>query len=138
MVQIEIGYRGQLRCSAKHVPSGTELTTDAPLDNKGRGESFSPTDLLATALGTCMLTIMGIRAEERACPLGGARVVVQKHMTMTGPRRVAKLDVSITVPEGRAIAAADREILERAAHSCPVRLSIAEAIEVPVTFAWGE
>lgn len=137
MVEVEIGYRGQLRCSAKHGPSGMTLTTDAPVDNQGRGEAFSPTDLVATALGTCMLTIMGIRARDNGYPLDGTRATVKKHMSTSGPRRIARLEVSISVPEGGAIAPADRARLEDAAHHCPVRLSIAEAIEVPVTFAWG-
>lgn len=137
MVEIDVGYRGQLRCSAKHGPSGMTLTTDAPVDNKGRGEAFSPTDLVATALGTCMLTIMGIRAQEHAYPLDGARLVVKKHMSHSGPRRIATLEVQVIVPEGAAIAPADRQILEHAAHHCPVRLSILEAIDVPVTFDWG-
>jgi len=87
MVQIEIAYLGQLRCSAKHGPSATQLVTDAPVDNQGRGESFSPTDLVATALGTCMLTLMGIRAQERSWALDGTQVSVKKHM-QPSPRRI--------------------------------------------------
>jgi putative redox protein len=136
MVEIDVAYRGQLRCTAKHGPSGMTLTTDAPVDNKGRGEAFSPTDLLATALGSCMLTIMGIRGQERAYPLDGVRAVVKKHMSQSGPRRVAKLEVNISVPDGERLSLADRQLLEQAAHTCPVRLSILEAIEVPVTFTW--
>lgn len=137
MVEIEIAYRGQLRCTAKHGPSGMTLMTDPPVDNKGRGEAFSPTDLVATALGTCMLTLMGMRAEERSCSLDGAGVIVRKHMTTSGPRRIATLEVSVSVPRGDDLSDADRQVLEHAAHTCPVRLSILDAIHVPVTFTWG-
>jgi hypothetical protein len=84
-----------------------------------------------------MLTVMGMRAEERACPLDGAGIVVKKHMSVSGPRRIATLEVSITVPRGHELSDADRHVLERAAHTCPVRLSILDAIEVPVSFDWG-
>jgi putative redox protein len=137
MVQIDVAYLGQLRCDARHGPSGMRLLTDAPVDNKGRGEAFSPTDLLATALGTCMLTIMGIRAQEQSYPLEGTTLSVAKHMTQSGPRRVARLEVRIRVPRGAELADAARRALEHAAHHCPVRLSIHDALEVPVEFDWG-
>src|SRR4051812_7311503 len=137
MVEIQVVYRGQLRCEAQHGPSGMSLTTDAPLDNKGRGEAFSPTDLLATALGTCMLTLMGIRAREHQYPLEGTRLSVEKHMSQSGPRRVARLDVTVQVPHGGEIAEPARRMLEQAANTCPVRLSIHEAIQVPVHFDWN-
>src|SRR3954468_21119088 len=133
MVQIEVAYLGQLRCSAQHGPSGTTLMTDPPVDNKGRGESFSPTDLVATALGTCMLTLMGIRASEQGWLLDGTQLSVKKHMTQSGPRRIQTLDVSIRVPGGPRLSAEARGVLEHAAHTCPVRLSILEAISVPVS-----
>lgn len=136
MVQIEIAYLGQLRCSAKHGPSGTQVVTDAPVDNRGRGESFSPTDLVATALGTCMLTLMGIRAQERDWALDGTQVSVKKHM-QASPRRIQTLEVEIRVPGGARLSSEAREVLEHAAHTCPVRLSILEAISVPVRFDWA-
>jgi putative redox protein len=138
MVQIEVAYLGQLRCSAKHGPSAMTLTTDAPVDNKGRGEAFSPTDLVATALGTCMLTTMGIRAQERGWSLEGMQLSVKKHMSTSPPRRIARLDVELRVPRGADFAPPDRQLLEHAAHTCPVRLSILEAIEVPLRFDWAE
>jgi putative redox protein len=138
MVEIEVAYLGQLRCSAKHGPSGTLLTTDAPVDNKGRGESFSPTDLVATALGTCMLTTMEIRAGEQRYPLEGTQLSIKKHMVTAPTRRIAKLDVEIRVPRGAEIAAAGRTLLENAARTCPVRLSILDAIEVPLSFDWAD
>lgn len=137
MVEIDIAYRGELRCHAEHRPSGVHLVTDPPVDNQGRGEAFSPTDLVATALGTCMLTLMAMRAAERSCPVDGASVVVKKHMTTSAPRRIATLEVSVSVPRGAEVSGADRQILEHAAHTCPVRLSISDAIQVPVSFAWG-
>jgi putative redox protein len=137
MVEIQIAYHGQLRCDAKHGPSGMRLTTDAPLDNKGKGEAFSPTDLLATALGTCMLTTMAIRTMDRAYPLDESTISVKKHMTQAPPRRIELLEVSIRVPHGDEIDAEGRELLAHAAHHCPVRLSLAEAIAVPVAIEWG-
>ena len=137
MVEIQVAYLGQLRCDAKHGPSGTRLTTDAPVDNKGKGEAFSPTDLVATALGTCMLTTMAIRTLDRAYPLDGATLVIEKHMTLAPPRRIDALKVRIRVPRGAAIDAEGRALLAHAAHHCPVRLSILDAIDVPVTIEWS-
>ena len=138
LVRIDIDYQGDLHCSAVHGPSGRTLETDAPVDNHGRGESFSPTDLLATALGTCMSTVMGILARERGYDLEGMTVRVIKLMTPP-PRRVAKLEVTLDIPAERAekIDATGRADLERRANECPVRLSILPAIDVPTTFHWG-
>lgn len=138
MVRIDISYDGDLRCKAVHAPSGRALETDAPVDNQGRGESFSPTDLLATGLGTCTITTMGILARERGWDLTGTTVVVEKHMSPP-PRRVARLVAEIRVPaEGASgIDAAGRAALEEKAHTCPVRVSLLPAIEVPITFHWG-
>ncbi|MEY2936967.1 MAG: hypothetical protein RL033_7716 [Pseudomonadota bacterium] len=137
MVKIDVAYLGQLRCNATHGPSGMTLATDAPVDNKGRGEAFSPTDLVATALGTCMLTTMGIRAQDRGWSLEGMRLSVEKHMTQVAPRRIAKLAVRIEVPSSAQLAEADRAFLEHTAHKCPVRISVLDAIEVPVVFDWA-
>ncbi len=138
MVRIDISYDGDLRCHAVHAPSGRTVGTDAPVDNHGRGESFSPTDLLATGLGACMATVMGILARDRGYDLAGMTVVVEKLMTPP-PRRVARLGVEVRVPEKGAggIDAAGRQALEDRANTCPVRLSLLPAIEVPVTFFWG-
>src|SRR5262245_24365727 len=122
---------GELHCRAVHGPSQQTLETDAPLDNHGRGETFSPTDLLATALGTCMATLMGIRARARGLDLPGTDLHVKKLMTTTPPRRVARLEVTIRVPaavSGR-IDEVVRAELEHAANTCPVRLSLLDAIE---------
>ena len=93
MVSIDITYDGQLHTTAVHGPSKARIATDAPVDNMGRGEAFSPTDLLATALGTCIITTMGIVAQREGLDLSGATVHVEKEMTATGPRRVAIVDV---------------------------------------------
>src|SRR2546429_1356164 len=98
MVEITISYPGQLRCAATHCPSGTTLNTDAPKDNMGRGEAFSPTDLVATALGTCMLTTMGIVAQRHNIDITGARVRVTKEMVSQPSRRVGTLGVEIVMP----------------------------------------
>jgi putative redox protein len=138
VVSIDITYEGDLHTEARHGPSGARLSTDAPVDNHGRGQSFSPTDLVATGLGTCMATVMGILANRRGYALAGMRVNVKKFMTPP-PRRIARLEVEIHVPDAAAasVDAAGRADLEYEAHHCPVRLSLLEGIEVPVTFAWG-
>jgi len=137
MIDIDVIYEGQLHCDATHRPSGATLATDAPVDNHGRGESFSPTDLVGAALGTCMATVMGIHARKQKLPLEGARLNVQKFMTTSPPRRIAKLAVRIEMPESaRSIDAATRGELEHIANTCPVRLSVLDAIDVPVEFVW--
>jgi putative redox protein len=134
MVEVQIAYEGQLRCQATHMPSGVTLSTDAPLDNQGRGESFSPTDLVAVALGTCMLTIMGIVARRHEWDLSGTRVRVEKHMVTAPVRRIGRLPVEITVPVK--LSAEQQQMLERAALTCPVHHSLHPDIESPVTFRW--
>ena len=134
-VQIEIVYRGELHCDATHGPSGTQLSTDAPVDNQGKGESFSPTDLVATALGTCMLTTMGIYARRHEVDLSGGTVTVLKEMTQVPVRRIARLTTEIRLP-----VSADhpqREALERAALTCPVHQSLHPDVQKPVTFVWA-
>ena len=135
MVQIESVYQGQLHTVCRHGPSGAELETDAPKDNEGRGESFSPTDLLATALGSCMLTVMGIVARRREWPLEGGRVAVEKHMVVGEDRRVGRLVVRFTLPA--AIPVEGRPVLERAAHTCPVHRSLHPDVEVETSFDWS-
>jgi putative redox protein len=140
MVDIHIGYQGELRCVAKHGPSGIELFTDAPVDNHGKGESFSPTDLVATALGTCMMTVMGIHAAKHQIDLAGARVHVKKQMTKEPPRRIAALPSEIVVPQEKAarIDEAQRAALVKIAETCPVRLSLLPAIDVSLVVQWGD
>jgi putative redox protein len=136
MVKIEVRYEGDLHAQATHVPSRTQLATDAPVDNQGRGASFSPTDLTATSLGTCMLTTMGIVARKNGWTLDGATATVEKHMVADPDRRIGKLAVELSIP-GRFDAKA-RAILERTALTCPVQKSLNPRIEVPVTFHWDE
>jgi putative redox protein len=134
MVRIEIEYQAGLRCSAVHEPSSSRLLTDAPVDNHGQGASFSPTDLVATALGTCMLTTMGIVAERHGWSLAGARATVEKGMAQTPVRRIARLAVTIRIPG--AFDAHAREVLEKTAHTCPVHQSLATSVEIPLVFEW--
>ena len=128
MITIELAYQGELRVKANHGPSGETLFTDAPVDNHGKGESFSPTDLVATALGSCMLTIMGITAEEKGIPLTGATAHVEKHMSQDLPRRISVLDVKIHVPQS--LDEKEMTIMRHAAETCPVAQSINDAIMV--------
>lgn len=134
MVAIQVEYQGDLHCRAVHGPSGTELNTDAPKDNQGRGESFSPTDLVATALGTCMLSIMGIQARTLGIDIAGTTATVEKEMTPP-PRRIQRLTVRIHVPH--ALSREDQQKLERAAYTCPVGKSLHPDIETPTEFTWG-
>lgn len=135
MVTIEVEYQGDLHCRAVHGPSRAELSTDAPIDNQGRGESFSPTDLVATALGTCMLTVMGILARTLKIDIAGATATVEKEMSSAAPRRIESLKVSIHVPHS--LSADGRQKLERAAHTCPVHKSLHPDIHTPIEFVWG-
>jgi putative redox protein len=136
MVRIDIVYQGELRCEATHEPSGNVLLTDAPVDNHGKGESFSPTDLVATALGTCIASIMGIVAERHDVNLRGMRVTVVKSMAAEPVRHISKLNTILHIP----VDPPDdvKKILERAALSCPVHASLGERTEKPVLFRWGQ
>ncbi|MCP9883966.1 OsmC family protein [Synechococcus sp. ATX 2A4] len=126
MTTIQCQYEGSLRCQALHGPSGSTLLTDAPVDNEGKGERFSPTDLVATALATCILTVMGITAQRHGWALEGSRAQVEKTMTRSGRRRIEALTVWITLPDG--LTADQRQLLQRAAESCPVKQSLEGAM----------
>lgn len=134
MVQIDVQYTPGLRCEARHAPSGSTLHTDAPVDNHGRGESFSPTDLVATALGSCMLTVMGIAAERHGWALAGSRARVIKEMVQAPVRRIGRLRVRLELP---ALDERARTTLERAAHTCPVHQSLHPDVAIELEFAWG-
>lgn len=138
-VRITATYEGALRCRAAHGPSGDELTTDAPADNHGRGEAFSPTDLVATALGTCLLTVAGIVAERDGIDLAGTTVTVDKEMASAPLRRIARLTCRVDVPAAKAerIAPRDRKKLEKAADTCPVRASLHPETDVAIVFDWN-
>ena len=135
MVLISTRYEGQLHCQAQHGPSGRTLETDAPVDNHGRGESFSPTDLVATALGTCIATTMALYAERHQIDLKGLEIEVEKHMSSDTPRRIAKLVTRLRLPAG--IPEDQRAPLERAAEGCPVHRSLAPEMEKPIEFQWS-
>ena len=122
MVNISVRYDGGLHCNATHEPSQSEISTDAPVDNKGKGESFSPTDLVATALGTCISTTMGIKAETLGVDLKGMRVFVQKEMSADAPRRIVSLPSEVHIP--LPADSPHREVLEQTALNCPVHKSL--------------
>ena len=128
MVEINTVYEGGLHCKAVHKPSGVTIETDAPVDNRGKGESFSPTDLLATSLAVCYLTTMGIAAEDREINMKGATCRIEKHMSSDSPRRVMRLVAEIIFPGG--IPFDKRGILEAVALHCPVSKSISADIDV--------
>jgi putative redox protein len=134
MVEVQIDYEGDLHCNALHVPSGNRLVTDAPVDNNGRGEAFSPTDLVATALGACMATVIGIVAKRKDIAVEGMKVNVRKHMSEDQPRRIAKLELDLTVP--LPADHPERKVLESAARGCPVHHSIHPDIEVVMKWNW--
>jgi putative redox protein len=136
-VTITVSYLGDLHCEATHEPSGGRLVTDAPVDNGGKGDTFSPTDLTATGLGTCLMTIMGLVAKRHDWDLTGTRVRVGKEMTAVPVRRIGALTATISVPAGRIISASDRTLLERAADTCPVRQSLHPDVKVTMVFEWG-
>jgi putative redox protein len=131
MVEIQIVYEGDLRCKVVHGPSQTELYTDAPVDNHGKGESFSPTDLVATALGTCMATTMGIFAKRHDISLKGMNIRVEKHMT-DNPRRIGKLVLHLHFSQK--FEEKDRKALEASALACPVHKSLHPDVEKIMQF----
>ena len=132
MTVIHSCYQGQLRCTASHGPSGTQLETDAPTDNQGQGERFSPTDLVATALSTCILTIMGIVAERHGWDLKGCEARVDKTMTSEAPRRIAKLTVWVKLPAH--LSDQQRTVLQRAGEQCQVKRSLEGAVAMEMVW----
>jgi putative redox protein len=131
----EIIYKGALRTEAKHLQSNTIIETDAPTDNQGKGERFSPSDLLATSLGSCMLTIMGIKARDMNLDLNDTKLNVQKFM-LSDPRRVGKVRIEFQFPSFLQLDTKQKQILENAARTCPVAKSIHPDIEVETVFNW--
>lgn len=130
----KVVYTGNLRTENTHLKSGGTFITDAPTDNNGKGEAFSPTDTIATGLANCILTVMGIKARQMETTMSGAEALVTKTMA-SNPRRISKIEVAITMPVG--FTAKDRKILEHTAHTCPVHYSLHPDIEKVVTFDWG-
>lgn len=134
MVTIHLQYTGDLRTRAEHEPSGTVIQTDAPTDNMGKGESFSPTDLCATALGSCIITTIGIKGLQKGWDLTGSTVKVEKIMSADSPRRIARLNVEVRIPDR--FSDQDKNHMRNIAHSCPVHQSLNPAIELNVTLQW--
>lgn len=127
-------YAGHLRTEATHTASGNSIQTDAPTDNHGRGEAFSPTDLVSTALGSCMMTVMGIVAERHQWELTDSTFEVKKHMSGEAPRRIAQIDLTFRLPA--TLAPNERALLERSAHTCPVALSLHPDVKQNIAFEY--
>jgi putative redox protein len=135
MVSITGEYQGDLHCSAVHGPSGNALATDAPKDNQGRGEAFSPTDLVATGYGTCIATTMAIVARKHGVELGSFRFEVTKEMSADAPRRISRLSGRFWMPaSARGV---PQGVLEKAANGCPVHQSLAPSVEKAIELIWA-
>lgn len=132
-VTTKITYTGDLRTRAVHLQSSEELITDAPKDNNGLGQAFSPTDLVATGVGSCMLTVMGIKARDLGVKLEGSEVAITKIMA-SGPRRISALKIQVSLPKN--VEDKDRIILERTANTCPVIESIHPEITKEISYLW--
>ncbi len=130
----KITYQSNLRTAAVHLRSGNEILTDAPVDNHGKGEAFSPTDLLATSLGSCILTIMGIKAADKEIDMTGATAEVNKIMG-SNPRRIARLEITIQMPDNQ-YTEKEKKILEAAAHGCPVGKSLHPDLDEVIQINW--
>jgi len=131
----KVEYKGQLRTSAVHLQSNTSIITDAPVDNHGKGEAFSPTDLVATALASCMMTIMGIKAESMAVDLTGTQASVKKHMSVT-PRRISEVEVVVNM--NKKYDNNTQKLLEAAALSCPVAQSLHSELKQTISFVYPD
>ena len=131
-----IVYKGNLRCECTHVQSGTIIETDAPTDNRGKGERFSPTDTVCVALATCIVTTMAIKANDMQIELANTSIAVTKHM-LNDPRRIGKVDVILTFPATLQIDEKDRVILQRVGDNCPVMKSLNTDLVLHVEYNWG-
>ena len=129
-------YEGNLRTRCTHLESGTEILTDAPKDNQGNGEAFSPTDLVATALGSCIVTTMGIKCRQMGISIDGTKVEVKKIMAAE-PRRIAQINVILHMPQ-QPYTDKDRKILEQTALACPVAISLSENLVKSIVFKWQD
>lgn len=129
----KITYNGELRTTCEHIQSGNTYMTDAPVDNNGLGQAFSPTDTVATGLGSCMITVMGLKAQSLGVDLTDATVEITKHMA-PDPRRIAKIEAKLNLPAD--VSEKHRKILENTANTCPVHYSLHPDIEKVITFSW--
>jgi uncharacterized OsmC-like protein len=136
MTKIRAKYLGDLRLECTHLQSGAKIITDAPTDNRGKGEAFSPTDLCATSLAACVMTIMGIYARDHGLDLTGTEIEIAKNMA-TEPRRIGEIDVIFHMPD-REFSEKEKTILERMARTCPVHLSLSEKVNQNFTFLWSK
>ena len=136
MPTVKTSYLGDLRTNSTHLQSGNQLITDAPTDNMGKGEAFSPTDLLATATGTCILTTMAIVAQRDGIELSNSEVEVTKIMTQTPPRRIARLEINLKMKANVVLNDEQIKKLENTAHKCPVSLSLHPDVEQVLMFEW--
>lgn len=134
MYQMTAEYIGGLRTAGKHIKSGNTVVTDAPVDNNGRGEAYSPTDLVCTALCSCMMTVMGIVAARENIVFEGITATIEKVMTAEPPRKIAEIHIVFTLPDPKQLSQKQAEILKRAAHTCPVALSLHPDIVQNVSF----
>jgi len=128
-------YKGDLRCECTHLQSGTIIETDAPTDNKGKGQRFSPTDTVCVALATCVITTMGIKANDMNIDLAGTSIEVTKHM-LQDPRRIGKIDVILHFPATLQLDEKDRIILQRVGDTCPVTRSLHPELELNIQYHW--
>ena len=134
MVKMQIEYIGDLRCKAVHGPSGSMVETDAPADNQGKAERFSPTDLCGVSLATCMATTLAIKGKPKGWRLESMKVEVQKQMSSEGSRRIVRLPVEVWMPAD--FPAQDRAEAEQIARNCPALLSLHPSIDIPIVFHW--
>lgn len=130
-----IVYKGQLRCECTHLQSSTVIETDAPTDNRGKGERFSPTDTLCVALATCMVTTMALKATDMNINLSATTIAVTKHM-LSDPRRIGKIDVILNFPAALQLTEKDRIILQRTGDHCPVAKSLHPDLNVHIEYHW--
>lgn len=128
-------YKGDLRCECTHLQSGSKIETDAPTDNRGKGERFSPTDSICVGLATCMITTMGIRAADMQVDLSGSKLEVTKHM-LSDPRRIGKIEIVLNLP-AFAIDDKDKKILQMIGDNCPVMKSLHPDLEVAIAYKWA-
>ncbi len=131
-----IVYKGQLRCECTHLQSGTEFETDAPTDNRGKGERFSPTDTLCVALATCVVTTMALKATDMQIELANTSIAVTKYM-LSDPRRIGKIDVVLSLPASVQATEEDRIILQRTGDNCPVAKSLHPELNLNIEYRWN-
>ena len=132
MTKVKCSYLGDLNCEAIHLQSGSLIKTEAPLDHCGKGESFSPTDLLATSLGTCLLTIMAIKAKSKGFDLEGIYLNIEKLMTQSNERKIKELKIDIFIPENTSNGTID--FLKKASEDCPVTRNLSQEIDIKISW----